>query len=132
MAILGIGTDIVRIQRMEIIEQRLGDRFFKRILTLDERMEAERLPQHKRAAFYAKRYAVKEAVSKALGTGIGQQVSWQDIEVQHTATGKPQILLRGKAEQTVKQLAAGASWNIHVSISDDDFAIAFVVLEAVS
>lgn len=123
--IIGIGTDIVQISRIKASLDRLGQRFAERILTADElkQWRVHTRPEQ----FLAKRFAVKEAASKALGTGLGQGVSWQHISLDHTELGAPLLLLTGKAEQRAQLLGVRHS---HVSLSDEvDTVVAFVVLE---
>jgi holo-[acyl-carrier protein] synthase len=123
--ILGIGTDVVHISRIKASCERWGRRFAARILTADElsMWDAQSRPE----VFLAKRFAVKEAASKALGTGISQGVSWQHISMTHTALGAPQLLLTGQALRRAQQLRMNLS---HLSLSDDvDLVVAFVILE---
>lgn len=131
MAILGVGTDIIRVRRIETAVKRFGDTFLNRLFTPFERAEAVSLTPEKQAAFYAKRYAMKEAVSKALGTGIGRLAAWQEIETRHTEAGQPLVLLSGETAATATRLAGGGKWRIHASLSDDLDAVAFVVLEKI-
>ena len=123
--ISGIGTDIVQIQRIKEALDKLGDRFAQRILT--EREFAQFQTSPKPEAFLAKRFAAKEATSKALGTGIGK-VSFQDIEVSNNAMGAPQLTLSGQA-MVIQQKERIHS--LHLSLSDEqDSAVAFVVFES--
>lgn len=124
MSIVGIGTDIVSIQRIARVLERTPD-FARRVLT---KHELQRFQQHpKPAAFLAKRWAAKEATAKALGTGIGK-VSFQDIVIDSNEAGQPFLTLLGEAERQAGWLGAR---NYHVSISDEqDYAIAYVVLSA--
>ena len=123
--IIAVGTDIIRIERVLASLERQGDRFLKRILTPEER---EQLGNRVNIApFVAKRFAAKEAVAKALGTGIGQGVSWQDITVSNDEHGAPFVRLSGAAELRSQRLGASAC---HISLSDEkEFALAFAVLE---
>jgi len=123
--ILGIGTDLAVIARVEKAITRHGERFARRILT---DIELERYQGHPHpAAFLAKRFAAKEATAKALGTGIGL-ISWQDMSVGHTSTGAPVMTLLGAAAEHVAQ---HSNVVCHLSITDDGgLAQAFVVLEA--
>lgn len=123
--ILGIGTDIVHISRIRSSCERLGRRFAQRILTPEELQQWD---SHSRPeVFLAKRFAVKEAASKALGTGISQGVSWQHISMTHTELGAPLLLLTGQAQQRAQQLGMNHS---HLSLSDEvDMVVAFVVIE---
>ncbi len=123
--IYGIGTDLVSIKRIEDALFRFGDRFLHRILTEAEVGEYARTAQP--ARFLAKRFAVKEAFSKAFGTGIGAEINWHDVAISHDARGRP--LLKFSAALQAR-LDAEAITNAHVSISDEsEHAIAFVVME---
>lgn len=122
--IKGIGTDIVQINRIQETLARLGEKFAQRILTPAELLEFQ---QSSRSTTYlAKRFAAKEAAGKALGTGIGQGVSWQHIEIQHTDTGAPVIVFSAQAQQKFLELGATV---VHISIADEkEYAVAFVTL----
>lgn len=113
MTVVGIGTDICAIARITAVLERSGEQFLHRVLTEAER-QGEWTPRK-----LARRWAIKEAVAKALGCGIGARLSFQDIEVTHDAQGKPQCVVRTFPEMLV-----------HVSASDDrDYATAFAVVE---
>lgn len=121
--IIGIGTDLAKVSRLEGSLERLGDRFAERILAPIEMTEYR--GQAHPARLLAKRFAVKEAAAKALGTGIGK-VSWHDIYIEHDELGAPILCFQGHARVLADQKAIN---HLHVSISDeDDFALAFVVL----
>ena len=123
--IVGIGTDLVEIARIAASLDKLGLRFARRILAEAELQAFEESQQQ--AAFLAKRFAVKEATGKALGSGIGEGVNWAHIEVLHNELGAPQLALHAKALERAQALGA-RRW--HVSISDEaGLAQAFVVLE---
>lgn len=123
--IIGIGTDIIKLARIEASYQRLGEKFAQRILSECEYICFKNHTSP--IALLAKRFAVKEAAGKALGTGIGQGVSWQDIYVEHNQLGAPILRMRGKAAEHAANIGVKA---MHVSISDEeDVAIAFVILE---
>ena len=122
--IFGIGTDIVRIDRMHASIERYGDKFARRILTAAEFEEFRISPRP--AHFLAKRFAAKEAAAKALGTGFRNGLSLRDIGVAHDAYGKPQLVCHGKAEDLRRALGIGEG---HLSIADErDYAVAFVAL----
>ena len=124
--IYGIGTDIVSIERVQTIINKNRDGFINRVLTEHERA----LFAHKAdsAAFCATRFAAKEAFSKALGTGIGRVVSFQDITVRSNENGKPYFMLSEKLRLYLKDKGIQQG---HLSISDESQnALAFVVLEA--
>lgn len=123
--IYGIGTDLVSIKRIEGAMLRFGDRFLHRILNNDEVAEYVKCSQP--ARFVAKRFAAKEAFSKALGTGIGEIVGWHDIRVTHDALGKPQI---ETSDALRRVLAMRQIVHSHISITDETVqAMAFVVIE---
>ena len=120
----GIGTDIVSVSRLVQLYERYGHRFARRILSDEEYLEFEKLnhPEH----FLAKRFAVKEAASKALGTGFRDGLSLKHIAVTHDALGKPQLVFHGYAKQLQTELNIG---DMHLTISDEEsYAVAFVVL----
>ena len=121
---IAIGTDILRIERIEDVVARLGDRFVQRILTPVEQAEYNASPLPNR--LLAKRFAAKEAIAKALGTGLGRGVSWQDITVAHDANGAPVVELGGGAREVA--LARGGS-RVELSLADEaDYVVAFAVL----
>jgi len=129
--IIGIGSDIIDIRRMEKTLERFGDRFTHRVYTELERARAERRP-NQRADTYAKRFAAKEACSKALGTGLKQGVFWRDMGVANLPSGQPTIKLTGGALQRLGHLTPpGHTAHIHVSLTDDyPMAFAFVIISA--
>jgi holo-[acyl-carrier protein] synthase len=129
--IIGIGSDVIDIRRVEKTLARFGERFTHRVYTEKERMRAERRPRD-RAATYAKRFAAKEACSKALGTGIRRGVFWRDMGVANLASGQPTMALTGGAAQRLSALTPpGHEALIHVSLSDDyPIAFAFVIISA--
>ena len=123
--IIGIGTDIVNINRIAESLERTGERLARRILTDAEFTIFQE--KHNSAAFLAKRFAAKEAAVKALGTGIGR-VSWQDLHVSNNDQGAPLLTASGNAAEIM--LERGAT-HLHLSLSDEeDVALAFVILEA--
>ncbi|CAN0542311.1 unnamed protein product [Ectocarpus sp. 12 AP-2014] len=123
--IVGIGSDIARIERFARAVQRHGPRFAQRILGPDE--HAVWLQKSQSAAFLAKRFAAKEAFVKALGLGLREGMQWCDIQVLNDTLGKPHFLLSGEADRLIK--AAGVTTS-HITLSDEaDYAVAFVVLE---
>ncbi|MEO8386016.1 MAG: holo-ACP synthase, partial [Betaproteobacteria bacterium] len=123
--IYGIGADLVNIKRIEDVLFRFGDRFLHRILNEEEVVEYAKSSQP--ARFVAKRFAAKEAFSKAFGTGIGEIVGWHDVRVTHDALGKPQI---ETSDALGKVLAAKQIIHSHISITDEtEQAMAFVVIE---
>jgi holo-[acyl-carrier protein] synthase len=126
--IVGIGTDIIQIRRIELSIRRWGNKFLNRIFTENEQKTAEKLSPEPRMAYYAKRFAAKEAFSKALGTGIGSRSGWTEIEVVRGENGAPTLNISGRTAKTLKQ-RAGENAKVFVSLSDDGAATAFVVIE---
>jgi len=121
---IGVGTDIVELSRIAAVLDRHGPRFIDRVLVPSEREQL--LTRGDDVRFLAKRWAAKEAVAKALGTGIGGEVSFHDITVSNDARGAPRIALSGGAEQVAKRLEAH---RMLISISDEThYVIAFAVL----
>ena len=129
--ILGTGVDTIDIRRIEASLARFGDRFTHRIYTELERKRAERRPDQ-RAATYAKRFAAKEATSKALGTGLKKGVFWRDMGVANLPSGQPTMVLTGGAARRLAELTpAGYRPHIHVSLTDDyPLAVSFVIISA--
>ena len=129
--IIGIGSDLCRIDRIEETLARFGERFKQRIFTPAEIARAE--SRANPAASYAKRFAAKEACSKALGTGIRMGTAWRDMGVTNMRSGQPTLALTGKALERLKSLTpSGHQARIHLTITDDDpFALAVVVIEAI-
>lgn len=123
--IFGIGTDIVRVARMQQDLDRFGERFAERILTAAELQEYRQ--NANKANFLARRFAAKEAAVKALGTGFSQGVQLHDIEVAHDAQGKPILEFRGRAREFLQEKNISIA---HISLADEqDHAVAFVTLE---
>jgi holo-[acyl-carrier protein] synthase len=128
--IVGIGSDLIDIRRIEKTLERHGKRFINRVYTPVEQAKSERRKQ--RAASYAKRFAAKEACAKALGTGLAQGVFWRDMGVVNLPGGAPTMkLTNGAAERLTKLIPEGFAPHIHVTITDDfPLAQAFVIIEA--
>ena len=128
--ILGIGTDLVDVERIEKVIERHGERFFARIFTPAERARAERRANP--AATYAKRFAAKEACAKALGTGLRNGVFWRDIGVVNLPSGRPTLKLSGGALARLKAITPeGFEARIDLTITDEGpMAEAFVVISA--
>lgn len=128
--ILGIGTDLANIERIAGTLARFGDRFRHRVFTETEQARAERRPDV--AGIYAKRWAAKEACSKALGTGLRMGIAWKDMAVRNLETGQPVMEVTGwAAERLAEMTPDGYEAIIHVSLTDDHpWAQAFVVIEA--
>ena len=128
--IIGIGTDLANIERIEGTLNRFGDRFRNRVFTETEQRKAERRADT--AGTYAKRWAAKEACSKALGTGLRMGIAWKDMSVRNLRTGQPVMELTGWAAERLKALTPpGHVATVHVSLTDDHpWAQAFVVIDA--
>jgi holo-[acyl-carrier protein] synthase len=129
--IIGIGSDLCDIRRIEKSLERFGDRFTNKVFTDIERARSERKPD--RASSYAKRFAAKEACSKALGTGLKRGVHLAGMGVVNLPSGKPTMALTGgAAEQLARMVPAGMKPVVHLSLTDDHpYAQAFVIIEAV-
>ena len=128
--ILGVGTDLANIERISATLARFGDRFRNRVFTPTEQRKAERRKDV--AGTYAKRWAAKEACSKALGTGLRMGISWKDMAVSNLPTGQPVRELSGWAKERLDAITPpGHSAVVHVTLTDDHpWAQAFVVIEA--
>ena len=133
--IIGIGSDLIDITRVAKVIERHGERFLDRIFTATERAKAERRAKNEKMviATYAKRFAAKEACSKALGTGIRQGVWWRDMGVVNLPAGRPSMRLTGGALARLQVLTPeGFEPQIDLSITDDwPLAQAFVIISAV-
>ena len=129
--ILGLGNDVIDIRRIEATLERYGDRFVQRIFTDVEQRKSERRRQ--RAASYAKRFAAKEACSKALGTGLRDGVFWHDMGVVNLPSGRPTLVLTGgAAAQLARITPAGYTARIDLTITDDyPTAQAIVIISAI-
>ena len=129
--ILGIGSDLANIERIEATLARYGDRFRNRVFTEEEQRKADSRPRAV-AATYAKRWAAKEACSKALGTGFRMGIAWKDMAVTNLVTGQPVMQVTGWAADRLRAMTpAGHEAVIHVTLTDDHpWAQAFVVIEA--
>ena len=128
--ILGLGSDLSDIRRIQNSLDRFGDRFKERIFTELERARSERKADA--AASYAKRFAAKEACAKALGTGMRRGVFWRDMGVVNMRSGQPTMELTGGALARLKEMTpAGMKAVIHLTLTDDHpYAQAFVIIEA--
>jgi len=129
--IVGLGSDIIDIRRIEATLERYGDRFLDRVFTDIERRKSDR--RRLRAASYAKRFAAKEACAKALGTGFRDGVFWRDMGVVNLASGRPTMALTGgAARQLARLLPEGHDARIDLTITDDfPQAQAVVIISAV-
>ena len=130
--IIGIGSDLCDIRRVEETLERFGERFIKRCFTPVEQEKASR--RANAGATYAKRFAAKEACAKALGTGLRAGVFWRDMGVVNLRSGQPTMKLTGgAAERLARIVPAGCEARIHLTITDEyPLAQAFVVIEAVA
>jgi holo-[acyl-carrier protein] synthase len=128
--IIGMGSDLIDIRRVEKSIERFGERFTNRVFTEVERAKSD--GRKNRAASYAKRFAAKEACSKALGTGIAHGVFWRDMGVVNMPGGKPTMkLTNGAGERLAQMMPAGHKPVIHITITDEyPYAQAFVIIEA--
>ncbi|AWN46786.1 holo-ACP synthase [Methylobacterium terrae] len=128
--IVGIGSDLCDIRRIERSLERFGDRFTHRVFTEGERARSDR--RAARAPSYARRFAAKEACSKALGTGMSHGVFWRDMEVVNLPGGRPTLrLTNGAADRLAALMPPGHRPVVHVTLTDDPpLAQAFVIIEA--
>jgi len=128
--IIGIGSDLASIERIQGTLDRFGERFKDRVFTSIEQAKSERRKDV--AGTYAKRWAAKEACSKALGTGLRMGIAWKDMGVRNIHTGQPTMELTGWAAERLKKLTPnGYEAFVHVTLTDDHpWAQAFVVIEA--
>ena len=123
--IVGIGTDIMEIERMQASLEQRGEAWARRLLTESELVEYAK--RGNKASFLAKRFAAKEAAAKALGTGFADGITWKHIIIHNDAQGAPALTLIDKAKERADRLGVT---DIHLSISDEkDYAVAFVILE---
>jgi len=128
--IIGLGSDLIDIRRVERIIERFGDKFLARVFTQNEREKSDK--RHNRIESYAKRYAAKEACSKALGTGFRKGVFWRDIGVINLPGGEPTLVLTGGAARRLSEITpAACKAQISVSLTDEPpMAQAIVVIVA--
>jgi holo-[acyl-carrier protein] synthase len=132
MTIIGMGSDLIDIRRIEKTLERFGERFIQRCFTEVEKTKSDR--RCNRAASYAKRYAAKEACSKALGTGFRRGVFWRDMGVVNQRSGKPTLALTGGAAKRLAEITPdGMTAHIELSITDEPpLAQAIVIITAVN
>ncbi|MEP1229652.1 MAG: holo-ACP synthase [Litorimonas sp.] len=128
--ILGIGTDICDIRRIEALLEKHGQRFKDKTFTLDEQAYCD--DKARPAMSYAKRFAAKEAIAKALATDVSGSLSWTDVAVKNDPSGRPRAILIGGAHQRLQDITpAGEKATIQLSLSDDyPYAMAFAIVEA--
>jgi len=131
--IVGLGSDLCNIERIQKSLDRFGERFIARVFTEAERAKAERRP-FTRAGTYAKRFAAKEAFSKAVGTGFKRGVFMKDIGVVNLPSGQPTLALTGGAKERLDaMIPPGHAAKVHLTMTDDHpFAMAIVIIEALS
>lgn len=126
MSILGLGIDLVDCDRIENSIERFGDRFLQRVFTAGEIAYAQSMKFP--ARHLAARFAAKEALSKAFGTGIGKSMGWRDLDVQKKESGEPFVVLSGGAEKMAQERGVG---NIWISLSHtEEIGMATIILEA--
>lgn len=133
--IVGIGCDLANINRFEKALAKFGGRFVNRAFSEREKAELarrERLSPKEHACAAAKRFAAKEACTKALGTGFRDGIFMRDIEIVHQPSGKPELYLQNGARQRLEEICGGAAFKIHVTMTDDyPWAQAFVIIEII-
>ena len=117
MKIFGIGTDIVNIKRMDNSLKKLGNNFKNKIFSKNEILYCEK--KMNPSSYYAKRFAAKEALSKALGSGLTKGISFKNIEVLNNSSGKPSIRLKGNVDKYLKKKIKNKKYYIYLSLSDD-------------
>ena len=128
--IVGIGIDLINIQRIQKVLDRFGSRFENRVFSSEEINRSRR--KYDKASSYAKRWAAKEACSKALGIGLRMGISWKEMNITNLDSGKPILKIEGKAQLILKKITPkGYKARIHVSLTDDyPWAKALVMIEA--
>ena len=129
--ILGIGTDFVNIERIRKVLDRFGERFEKRVFSNQEIQRSRR--KYDSSSSYAKRWAAKEACSKALGIGLRMGISWKDMHIVNLPSGKPELVIEGKAKAfLIAMTPKGYTPKINVSLTDDfPWAKATVIIEGI-
>ena len=134
--IVGIGCDLANINRFEKALAKFGGRFVNRAFSEREKAELarrERLSPKEHACAAAKRFAAKEACTKALGTGFRDGIFMRDIEIVHQPSGKPELYLQNGARRRLEEICGGAAFKIHVTMTDDyPWAQAFVIIFIIS
>jgi holo-[acyl-carrier protein] synthase len=124
--IIGIGVDIAEIARFDRLKEKFGERFTRRILTDDELLEYQR--RKNSSSYLATRFAAKEAVAKACGTGIGKQLGFQSMQIDNDANGKPELRFMPDADELLKRLQVR---NTSISLSDEKhYVVAMALLES--
>ena len=132
MVILGLGSDVVDIRRVAEVLERHGERFLARVFTAEERRKADRRTEKIRVATYAKRFAAKEAASKALGTGFRAGVFWRDLGVVNLRSGQPTMVMTGGAGLRLASIVpAGMVADVALTMTDEfPYAQAMVIISA--
>lgn len=136
--ILGVGTDLISVSRIQNLIFKFKEKFEEKVFTQNEISKAQKKKVSdddflQRAKFYAKRFAAKEAFSKALGLGIGRGVDFKDIEIENDDLGKPTIRILNQKEEFIKSHFNCQKFAIHLSLSDEEtMASAFVIIEKIS
>ena len=130
--ILGVGTDLVNIERIRKVLDRFGERFEKRVFSNQEIQRSRK--KYDSSSSYAKRWAAKEACSKALGIGLRMGISWKEMHIVNLTSGKPELVIEGKAKDYLLAMTPkGYTPKINVSLSDDfPWAQAIVIIEGIS
>ena len=130
--ILGIGTDLVNIERIRKVIDRFGERFEKRVFSNQEIQRSRK--KYDPSSSYAKRWAAKEACSKALGIGLRMGISWKEMYIVNLTSGKPELVIEGKAKDfLIAMTPKGYTPKINVSLTDDfPWAQATVIIEGIS
>ncbi len=130
--ILGVGTDLVNIERISKVLDRFGERFEKRVFSDQEIQRSRR--KYDSSSSYAKRWAAKEACSKALGIGLRMGISWKEMHIVNLTSGKPELVIEGKAKDFLIAITPkGYTPKINVSLSDDfPWAQATVIIEGIN
>lgn len=130
--ILGIGTDLLDVRRIENLIQKYGDKFLKKTFTEDEISASQRYEDSSlKVLFFAKRFAAKEAFSKAVGCGLGEHLKFLDISIENNFKGKPSLKVTGVSADYIKEYFKNSEIKIDLSLSDEyPMALAFVVISA--
>lgn len=128
--ILSIGTDLIDIRRIEMLLKTHGQKFLDKTFTSEEIKASQKYSDEKlKAMFFAKRFAAKEAFSKAVGCGFGETMKFLDLAVENNAQGKPSLIVKGQTLQYVLKCFTGKQLKIDLSLSDEyPMALAFVII----
>lgn len=128
--ILGIGTDLVDIRRIEALIQTHGEKFLEKTFTEEERRGSDRYSEERlQAMFFAKRFAAKEAFAKAVGCGFGENLRFLELSIENNSKGKPSFIVKGQSLKYVLECFTGKKIKIDLSLSDEyPMALAFVII----